>query len=183
MVKEACPMKSALVAALIACATLTVAAQEKQSDGFKWFPLQIAFMPQAQLMVKEVPIYGLKLDVWHGINEHVRGVEMGIFGDATDFAGLQIHGANVVQEKTTGLQIGIINRARDASGLAVGGLNQTDSLQKGMAFGAVNVSTEVKGLQLGLFNYCHSMTGVQLGLLNVITEKPMPIMPFMNICW
>jgi hypothetical protein len=173
-------MKSALVALLIVCCALTVAAQ---NERFEWFPLQIAFAPEVQLMVKEVPIVGLRLNLGSGESDHVRGLDLGAFAGSTDFLGMQINAANYVQEKALGMQVGVVNRAGDFSGLALGAVNYTDGLVRGMTVAAVNVSSDVMGMQIGVFNYCHRMAGMQLGLFNVITDKPMSIMPFMNIYW
>ena len=173
-------MKNARVALLMFCSVVTLAAQ---GASHECFPLQLGIMPKVQVKTKDVPIHGLKLNVWHAESEVVGGVDLGIFSTITTFSGVQINAANLVQGKAVGLRIGLINGAKDCVGLAVGGLNHTDALMKGVAVGGANISAEVTGVQIGLFNYCHSMKGAQIGVVNIIKEKSMPFMPLLNMTW
>jgi len=40
-----------------------------------------------------------------------------------------------------------------------------------------------RGLQIGLINYTESMTGIQIGLVNIITESVVPFFPIINFCF
>ena len=38
----------------------------------------------------------------------------------------------------------------------------------------------VKGVQIGLVNRCAKLAGVQIGLINISSEHPFPILPIIN---
>ena len=162
-------MKSALIALLAVCTTLAGA---EESERFEWFPLQLSMVPKMQMMVKEVTIFGLKLNLFNGENDRVRGLDLGVFGGSGDFVGVQVNVANYVQWKTVGLRIGAINDAKDATGLAVGVVNLTDGLTEGVEIGAVNIGGDVLGLQVGVVNYCHRWWGCSSVCLTSSKRNP-----------
>ena len=51
----------------------------------------------------------------------------------------------------------------------------------GVQVALVNWSkTRTCGVQIGVVNFSRAMSGVQIGLVNVILESPVPFMPVVN---
>jgi hypothetical protein len=42
------------------------------------------------------------------------------------------------------------------------------------------VTTEMRGVQIALFNAAKKMTGIQIGLVNIIKESSVEFFPFFN---
>jgi hypothetical protein len=151
---------------------------------FRWSPAQVSFSPQIQIVGKQVPIYGLKLNVGVGDSDLVWGADLGLLSREGELRGLQANLGNCIETKALGLQLGLVNGAKDFTGLAIGAANWWDTgTLHGAAVGLANITGEVVGAQLGVFNYCKTLTGAQVGLVNVVADKKIPFYPFLNVTW
>jgi hypothetical protein len=124
------------------------------SEGRKWSPVQIGFVPPWMLLDSEYSIYGIRAGVVLGANRDVFGLDVGV--------------AHVVSDRMYGLQCAIVNVANDLKGAQVG---------------HVNHSKKVHGLQIGLVNNTSELRGVQIGLLNISEDRDgkKKFMPLINI--
>lgn len=184
-------MKRVLAALLMVAPVFAVAAEEAAKPeaaaakpDFTYSVLQVSFTPQIQIVGKEVPIRGLKLNCFAGESDQVWGADLGLMSRESELRGLQANLGNYVDGKLLGVQIGVVNGTKDFTGLAIGGANWWDSgTLHGAAIGLANITGEVVGAQIGVFNYCTKMTGAQVGLINIVADKKIPFYPFLNITW
>lgn len=106
----------------------------------------------------------------------INGVQLGLGSHGTNVNGLQIGFLNE-GENVNGLQAFFINNAENLNGLQIGFLN--NSLGKpvrgtihGVQIGFGNYAADMHGVQLGLIlNVCDSLSGVQIGLFNIVTNR------------
>ncbi len=180
-------MKRALIAFLVVASMTQVFAQgageESKKTSQRWFPLQLAIIPEVQIADRSIMIDGIKLNLWCGRNDRVNGVDLGVFSGCDDITGIQVNVANYVEDTASGIQIGVLNGAKDINGFTTGVVNWNDGIMRGLTVGAFNFSDEVVGVQIGVYNQCRRLTGVQIGLINVSTEKTVKFFPILNINW
>ncbi len=97
------------------------------------------------------------------------------------FYGLQIAGVNWNKNISSGLQIGIVNRnISEFYGWSIALLNMANATS-GLQVGVVNTAESVTGgVQLGVFNATSQMSGIQIGVLNLIGDAAVPVLPVVN---
>jgi len=84
---------------------------------------QISFIHPIQIIDDKKSIYGLRLNLGHGKNYDVYGVDLGLFNETTHYQkGLQVGFVNSTL-KMTGLQIGLVNTTDFLEGVQIGLLN------------------------------------------------------------
>ena len=126
--------------------------------------------------------YGLQLggavNSDHGV---FSGLQAALVNFDGTFAGLQLGAVNWNKSVSAGFQFGVANAdVNEFHGFSIGGLNYAGKLV-GVQLGAVNVAAEtVHGVQIGVFNAAPSIQGFQVGLINVIGNGALPIMPVFN---
>lgn len=121
------------------------------------------------------------------VNESQRGVllQAGLFNVVERCDGIQIGGVvNSVNREMHGVRIGYMNSVGSSGvmyGVDVGCFNFGDGDMYGVQLGLGNdLKGHVYGMQIGCFNYARELTGVQLGLFNIIEKSPLPFFPFFN---
>ena len=186
-------MKRVLLASCLLVAVWSLRAQEVPAAApaaageHECFPLQIAIWPEApviQIVGRDMPVHGLKLNVFSGRNDEVHGLDLGLFSRGNDLRGVQMNAGNYVETKAVGLQVGIVNGTKDLVGVGIGAVNYWDGgTVAGVQIGLANISSTVTGVQIGLFNHCRTMKGVQIGLYNRIETKAIPFFPILNAAW
>lgn len=113
----------------------------------------------------------------------VKGVQIAPFNVAGDLAGAQLGFFLSFAKGLKGLQFAWIFNWIEAKGqgVQIGGLNFMNEDSQGLQVGVFNsVEFSFSGLQIGLINGASSMTGVQIGLLNINGAGLLPIAPFFN---
>ncbi len=155
----------------------------------EWTPLQVSVWPPLQLFSDATPVYGLRLNLGHGRNPDVwgvdagilntsedrqRGVQAGLLNQSEDAVGVHLGVLNYTK-RVVGLQVGLLNAARDhAAGLQAGCiLNNSDQVRGFQIHAGIlgNVADHVTGGQLELslpllgFNSAQDVTGIQMALL------------------
>lgn len=136
--------------------------------------------------------------VVNGVEGHMRGVQLSAVSNiANSLQGVQLSGfANVARHATRGIQLSAITNiamgmhlgtqvsamaninAGSMRGLQIGGYNYTDTLT-GSQIGIVNVAgTHPKGVQIGLFNYSSDTLARKVGLVNISPLTQMDILTF-----
>ena len=123
------------------------------------------FAVSAQAQVFKLSLWG---DICVPNEDYTGGLEIGI-GSQT--------------QAVDGVQWGIIySYAGTLRGVQLGFVNNTDN-GTGVQWGFVNYADTAKGLQLGFVNWANNMNGgVQIGLVNVIKNKPnfLPVFVIFN---
>ena len=129
---------------------------------------------------------GLQLGIIYTQTDKLQGVQIGLINSTKEETGVQFGLVNVT-ENGIGIQDGLVNVADNFKGEQYGCINWTSEdligLQfglldvikgsgKGAQIGIINYSKDFKGLQLGVVNWTETMNGVQVGLINVIENKP-----------
>ena len=133
-------------------------AQDGPAEPLQEKPLQLALVPQVQLVPEEDGIKGLRLEIY-GSNERMTGVDIGLMHET--------------KGEFSGVGFGLLNFAHgDCRGLQFGGIyNGADGRGAGLQLGIVNTSGDFHGVQIGLANIANDMTGIQIGLWNEIKSK------------
>ena len=131
-------------------------------------PIQLALVPQFQIVHEDDSIQGLRLNIY-GRNRNVTGVDIGLAHETTgDFKGVAFGILHIVRGEGHGLQFdGIYSEAAVR--------------MSGLQVGMVNRSNNIHGLQIGLANFADDMTGIQIGLWNEIKSKEQwQVIPIIN---
>ena len=151
-------------------------AQRQQYPGsVATTPVMFSLVAPLQVPSWDWDVKGFRLGILYSECVSFDGLDInGLVGRTTGHGnGLQIAGiANVVAGSGVGWQIAPI-------------ANYVDGGYTGFQLGLVNYAgtlpgAEGKGLQIGLINYTEAMVGVQLGLINLITDKDVPFIPVIN---
>ena len=138
-----------------------------QSSEGVW-PIQLALVPQVQLVHEDRSIQGVRLNIY-GRNYNMTGIDIGLAHETkADFNGVSFGLINFVHGEGRGLQF---------SGL----YSEATTKMSGLQVGMFNRSNNIHGLQIGLANFADDMTGIQLGLWNEIKSKQQwNVIPIIN---
>jgi hypothetical protein len=158
-------------------------------------PFQFA-VPNHQFP-KDPVVSGVRLSIFHGVNEAVRGVDFGILSlsETSNLSGLGlVAGMGKVTGEMTGAAIGLINvHTSIDTGLNAAFINRLNTTKGGANVGFVNMAdgftmVDIGGLnvsdqstvQLGFVNVTKKIKGVQIGFLNVAENGFLPVFPIFN---
>jgi hypothetical protein len=119
-----------------------------------WTPIQFAIWKPVQVVDENYDVYGLRINIFYGLNKDIRGVDIGL----------------------------VINEALSLYGVQMSMfLNRVTEGMLGMQFGLINKAGRVGGIQIGLINDTKNLAGLQFGLLNINRNGWLPFFPMMNI--
>ncbi len=111
-------------------------------------PLQISILSPMQLADKNTEVFGIRFNLFYGVNRRMSGIDLGLFN---------------VTEKNSG-------------GVAAGFGNFTGDSHVGIQAGVVNVvSKELQGFQVGVVNYSKKPYGFQIGGINITGQTYLPM--------
>jgi hypothetical protein len=166
-------------AAAFAQGTASAPKAEPVSESAKaaW-PVWLAFNS-----TKDIDVVGLRMTLFYGKCESVTGFDLGFYGRARYFEGLQLNLLrNEAEDSMAGIQIGLYNSVgrADMTGLQIGLFNEARSV-RGFQIGLINLADSCCGFQVGLINRAETMYGFQAGAVNVIRASEMPFLPLVNI--
>lgn len=128
-------------------------------------------------------VQGLQLSAINNFASHLQGVQAAAFYNVTThpFKGLQISlGSNIAMGIRKGTQVGILANVASGSmrGLQVGGYNYADTLT-GSQVGLINVALQhPHGVQVGLVNYTRDTRAKKIGLVNINPATAIDVMVF-----
>ena len=128
---------------------------------------------------------GVQLAAGCNFSDRYRGVQVALVNlDGDDVHGAQIGFVNVGAKEFSGLQLGAFNGSPEGSyrGWQAGLLNTADTLS-GVQVGLVNLADSAEGWQVGLYNDARTLRGVQIGLLNRVVESDLPFLPFLRLSY
>lgn len=152
--------------------------------AFNTSALQISiWAPTTQLVPDYIDVSGLKLNLPYGSNQNMAGLDLGLVSINDNTAALQVNLFNRSSEGFAGLQVGLINVSGASDGVSVSLFNSTESISRGVDVALVNASLEHRGVQIGLVNYTEFLTGIQIGLVNIVTKSTIPFFPIINFCF
>jgi len=141
-------------------------------------PFNAALVDPVQIFDDTDDISGLRLNLFYGKNESVKGLDLGIgVGHSkSEFKGVGIHyGANLVQGQGSGLQLANVANIviGDFSGVQFAGCNFLQGGGKGLQLGYVQIVQEdYSGIELGIVNMVYgNYDGVQLGVVNYVGDN------------
>ncbi|HBA85069.1 MAG TPA: hypothetical protein DCZ95_13335 [Verrucomicrobia bacterium] len=135
--------------------------------------LQLALFAPVQIFPANYDVYGFRLNLLYGLNQNLRGLDLGVFNDIEGLVeGLQLGVVGNRAQSLSGVQIGLYNSIGGSENgcLQLGIFNQADDVM-GCQLGPVNFARQANGAQIGLINICDTMTGVQVGLINIISQS------------
>lgn len=152
--------------------------------AFDTSALQLSlWAPKVQLVPDYIDISGLKLNLPYGGNKRVAGVDLGFVSINNSSSSLQVNLFNRNLDDYVGCQVGLVNMAGTSSGVNIGLVNFTEGISSGLQISLFNASLEHRGMQIGLINYCEFLTGMQIGLCNIVTKSTVPFFPIVNFCF
>ena len=132
----------------------------------------------------EEDVYGVDLTL--GLNlafKDVYGIEAGLFGMRRHMDGLDIHFLGSHQVSFRGVQAsGLCNLTlEDFTGADLAlGLSMAKNM-KGAQIGGINFAHTLTGCQIGFFNIAERCPcGLQLGLVNIIWDNKIKVLPITN---
>jgi len=158
-------------------------------------PIQISIWNPVQLAPEDRDVWGFRLNLLYGKNRDVFGLDLGLVNSSRSFQGIQVGFANTglgmslppfslsyVYFTSSGIQIGSLNYfSGDFDGIQVAGIVNTAHRVRGIQISCFgNKADDMNGLQIGVFNHAKTMTGVQIGLINTITDSPVSFLPIVN---
>lgn len=133
---------------------------DKEVYGFRIAPAGLNYTP--------AEVYGFELGGF-GFREAMKGVDINILGShSQSFCGFQASGiCNISYDEFTGVGASM-------------GLNFACNVT-GAQFGGINFAHQLKGLQLGFFNISEECPGgLQIGLVNIIMDNTIKVLPVVN---
>jgi hypothetical protein len=167
--------------ALILAATTALPASAQEVK-----PINLALITPIQIVPKDQSVGAFRASLIYGRNVDVKFVDLGLIMK-TDRTGV-------------GFQWGLAGIGHDFSGLQWTAVGYNTGTLKGVQLGAVNFTggpesgwvqccgifngaNDFEGLQFSVVNYAKQLKGLQLGLINIITEGGflgLPVFPFFN---
>ena len=148
-------------------------------------PVQLALWHPIQIFGEGVSVTGLRFSLISGANRDVKGLDLSGIVALTrgNQIGHQVSLYNGVDGDMSGWQVGVL--ANDVDG-GVRGLQTAGAYNRaGEAVGfqlaaALNRTKRMRGLQISLVNWTDELDGVQIGLLNINRNGPIPFLPLFN---
>jgi hypothetical protein len=123
---------------------------------------------------------GLELSILWSASDRIYGSQLAVTNSTKYIEGAQIGAINCIRENSKALQFGAMNISYfDMSGLHLGAINMTGKKTVGAQVGAYNFSEEIRGFQFGVLNITNK-SGLQFGLVNIIKDSFIPVLPLVN---
>jgi hypothetical protein len=174
--------------------------------------LVIALLFSAEAALAEVPfqfaapnlrtpddpiVNGVRLAIFHGKNQSVRGADFGIgsLSETGTFSGFSaILGIGKLTGDMKGFASALVNiHSGSDTGVNAAFFNQIHTLKSGANIGFVNIAdgftmidlgglnlSDSSTVQVGFLNVTKKITGVQIGFLNIAENGFLPVFPFFN---
>lgn len=132
----------------------------------------------------ERDVYGINVTLGANIEfADVYGVEIGMFSMRNAMDGLDVNLIGSHQKNYQGVQVaGLCNfTLGDFTGGDIAfGLNMAKKV-KGFELGGINFAHQLTGCQLGFFNIAEEVPcGIQIGLVNIIMDNTIKVLPITN---
>ena len=130
-------------------------------------------------------VYGMRATLGANIcNGSAYGIEAGAFGMHRDFYGFEAELLGCLQDECNGIQIGGLATVslQKSHGVNIAGLANFAKVAHGFQCSAIfNMTEELHGCQLALVNFARTCPwGFQIGLVNIILDNQIKVLPFFN---
>ncbi|MBO5723345.1 MAG: hypothetical protein J6S58_00805 [Lentisphaeria bacterium] len=107
-----------------------------------WTPLQLGFIPYAQLWDSPSNVYGLALNLFYLKQKRVGGISYGLFNAVKESYGIQLAPFFSAAEENIGLSIGLLyNAAQVNNGLTIGLITRAEEGSHGVQIGLLNFNS------------------------------------------
>lgn len=107
-----------------------------------WTPIQLGFMPWAQLWESTSNVYGLDINLLVNEQKRCAGISYGLFNAVKESFGIQIGALMSAAEWNCGLSIGVLyNLVRDNDGVSIGLINRAEEGSQGIQIGLLNFNS------------------------------------------
>ena len=135
-------------------------------------PVALGIMPACGLPDANHVVGGLRLNLLVGEHVDVYGLDLGLVG-------------NLVRREGCGVQVApFFNRVGESDGLVqFSFFNQSEGPFRGVQAGGVNSVESGAGAQIGLFNRAGRFCGLQLGVLNIVSDSWLPVWPLLHFAY
>jgi hypothetical protein len=139
-------------------------------------PFQIALYKPLQIVSEENSVQGFRLNVIYGLNQDVKGADIGIVNEtAGEQVGAQLGIVNMDEGGLTGARAGIVNiTSGHVKGYSSGIVNLVEGEATGWVTGGVNVlSDDISGLGSGVVTVAEGggFKGAMMSIVNVLKPK------------
>ena len=183
MISEETVKKICLVVALVSFAAAFV----PQSASAQTKPVQLGLVTPLQIVPEDQSVDAFRLCLIYCANEDVKYVDIGLVLKTNGEQSFVQIGAVGLGNDFTGLQwnwAGAYNTGH-LSGVQLASLGNYTITGTGVQASSIfNGAEDFGGLQIALVNYTKTLQGLQVGLINIITEGGdifgLPIFPFVN---
>lgn len=130
-------------------------------------------------------VYGMRATLGANICDgNVYGLEVGSFGMRRILSGVDIEVLACLQERANGIQIGGLATIslEESHGVNIAALGNYAKVARGFQCGAIfNMTEELHGCQFALVNFARTCPwGFQIGLVNIILDNQIKVLPFFN---
>lgn len=147
---------------------------------------------------KDPDVNGVRLAIFHGKNQSVRGFDLGLLSlsETSKLSGLSLvlGVGKVTGEMSGGAALSLVNvHTGNDTGLNAAFVNRIHSAERAVDVGFVNIAdgttmVDVGGLnvsdrstaQVGFINVTKQITGFQFGFLNIAENGFLPVFPIFN---
>jgi hypothetical protein len=150
-----------MVLAIVTVFNADTFAQEK--------PIQLSLFNPVQIVKEDQSVKGLRFNLIYGKNAAMTGLDIGLVNMSTGLQkGVQWGGVSMTYGGFVGWQNNFASISKgDFTGLQTGSINYHEG--------------HFHGLQVAVVNYTKTMNGIQLGLINIISQGGfLPVFPFFN---
>lgn len=107
-----------------------------------WTPLQLGFIPYAQLWDSPSKVYGLGLNLFYLKQQRVGGISYALFNAVKESYGIQLAPFFSAAEENIGLSIGLLyNAVRVNNGLTIGLITRGEEGSHGVQIGLLNFNS------------------------------------------
>jgi hypothetical protein len=145
-------------------------------------PISLGLFPPVQIVPENESIRGVRLSLLYGKNVDVTGLDVGLVNSTTrNFTGAQFGLVGISDADVEGWQSNWVNVTRgQMQGLQDGVVSITET-GRGMQFSGYNQAQNFRRLQLGIVNYAGYLSGIQIGIINIIRDNgQFPVFPIVN---
>lgn len=133
----------------------------------------------------QADVYGLRATIGANMCPHsIYGVDLGMVGYNYDIYGAEVSFICNVQRSLTGFAASLIANIteNESCGLALAGGGNIAAKASGLHMGLIfNYTDELRGCQISIVNFARECpAGFQIGLVNIIMDNQLKLLPIVN---
>ena len=145
-------------------------------------PLQLGVAGESlQLVSPDTPVVGLRLNLPFSENQTAAGLDLGLFSLSDTFTGIRLNAFSWAEAPSGGVTLALFDSCTDYTGAQLAFFGTASGTFTGLQMGAFPYADTVRGAQVGLVNRARELHGLQLGLLNILTDSPHNWLPILRV--